>query len=76
MKYALVFMPHTASYRVHASDCSAAIEDGLARHPRHRFPAEFNSVEEARAFADADETEKAGEPTKAAFKACPCTRAR
>lgn len=69
-KYVLAFAANTASYRVHAEGCSAAVE----KRQYYVFEERFGSIDEARAFADADETVKAGEPVKAIFKVCKCAK--
>jgi heme-degrading monooxygenase HmoA len=73
-KYTLTFSGKTAKYACHAVTCSAA--HGNSKKDIHSFLGhmEWASVEATRAFANADESEKAGQPTRANWKACPCTR--
>lgn len=70
MKYVLTFAPKTAGYRCHWNVCSAAKD---SKHTV-KLPTVFDSIADARKWADADESDKAGEPTRANFKACSCCR--
>lgn len=72
MKYALLFIPKSCRYTVHAASCSAATD---VPDVRHRL-GEFDSVAAARTYANQDESEKAGEPTKAIWRQCNCTKAK
>jgi len=72
-RYVLVFMPNTCAYRCHAAGCKAAEHNPLAKKlPVMRLDPLFDTVAQARAFADADESEKAGASVQASFKACKC----
>ena len=70
MKFVLCFSTTTAGYRCHAITCKAATDS--ARY--HLMPETFETVDAARACANDDESQKAGEPTRADFKACACCR--
>ena len=75
MRYVLTFQPNTASYSAHAEGCRAAAS--VTRGARNVIliePEKFATVADAKAWADADESAKAGEKVRAKFKACPCTR--
>lgn len=74
-QFVLAFMHSTAAYRCHAEGCSAAKDNPTARNAISIFPERFGSVQECRAFADADESEKAGAKTKANFRVCKCAKA-
>ena len=72
IQYVLTFALGTYSYRCHTENCEAAIDKpGI----QNRFPETFESIDNARTFSDKDESAKAGEPTRASFKACECTMA-
>jgi hypothetical protein len=75
VKFTLVFMHNTASYCCHAQGCSAATDDPTRRGGRSAFPEAFESIAAAHAFADQDESEKAGESTKAIWRVCKCAKA-
>lgn len=66
---ALLFIPKTCRYSAHACNCSAYT--GSTRR-QVALPGTYETVEAARAFADADESDKAGKPTKAIFRVCKC----
>lgn len=71
MSYVLTFVYNTCAYRAHAQGCSAAVrtrDKGLIE------PETFETVEAARMWADTDESDKAGKPTRANFKACACCK--
>jgi hypothetical protein len=70
MNYVLTFSMKTAGYRCHAKGCSAAVN---TKHTA-LIPTQFSTVDAARNFANADESEKSGEVTKANFRVCNCAR--
>lgn len=72
MKFTLTFSATTAKYACHAMSCTAA--QGNEERGIHGPLGEFETIAEARAFADQDESDKAGQPTKAGWKLCPCAR--
>lgn len=72
MKYTLTYSATNAKYACHAAGCSAA--RGNEERGIHGPIGSFTTVAEARAWADADESEKAEEPVKANWKRCPCTK--
>ena len=76
MKYVLAFVCNTGSYRVHAETCRNAVQKIYTKNDQTVFEERFNTIEEAHAHADADESEKAGEPTKASFKVCTCAKVK
>lgn len=71
MKYVLTFVHNTGAYRAHALGCSAAVS---SKNKSLIEPEKFESVESARAWADEDESAKAGAPTRSNFKACACCK--
>jgi hypothetical protein len=40
----------------------------------HLIPETFDTIEAARAWSDADESEKAGEPVQSSFRVCDCAK--
>lgn len=78
MRYVVVFMGNTASYCVHAEDCTAATE--CTDLNRHRSPETFASVQDAHEWSDRDEWEKGDgdKPVKgsAKFRVCKCAKGR
>lgn len=72
MRYVLTFSGST-TYNVHAQGCTAAktTRGGLGKV---LLPETFDSIEAARAWANADESEKAGEKTEALFTVCKCAK--
>jgi len=72
MSFVLTFVPSTCAYKCHAVGCPAATVK--VRGTKQTLLEEtFDSVADARQWANADETAKAGKPVAAKFKACPCT---
>lgn len=67
MKYALTFALKTARYNVHLATCTASHTNAS----QNRVDT-FETVEAARAYADADEAEKGG--GKALWRQCACTK--
>lgn len=79
MKYAVIFVPATARYSCHALNCSAGqTKVGGKGYTQQRAPLEFDSIAEARAWADQDEYEKRSDdkPKKgcAIWRVCGCTK--
>jgi len=74
--FAVIFVANSCRYTCHASDCPQAVTKVHRRggSEQFRIEREFTSIEAARAFADADESEKAGEPTKAIWRVCGCAK--
>jgi hypothetical protein len=71
IKYILTFSTKTAAIHCHAEGCSAA----RATPHQNVFDEHFDSVAAAKAHADADESERAGEPTEAwGWKVCKCAK--
>lgn len=64
MTYEITFNANTATYACHASGCSAS---------RNQI-GPFATVDEARRYADQDESEKAGEQVKANWRVCKCCK--
>lgn len=73
MYYAIVFRYTTSAYGIHAQNCKHA------HHTKHQYCWIFedgngNTLEAAVASCHEDESEKAGKPTKAKVKICPCAK--
>jgi len=72
--FALCFNYTSCRYSVHATDCPACISNSQkVRLGGDGYP-EFDTIAEAKAWAHADESEKAGEPVKALLSVCKCAR--
>jgi len=74
MKYALTFVHKTCGYRVHATTCANAADKFFVKNSQSLIPESFDSIDAARAFADADESAKAGATVKANFRICNCAK--
>lgn len=73
--FALIFVRYTCRYSCHAWDCPAAKDTRKQfRILTENSPQDFDSIEAARAYADEDESTKAGQPTKAIWRVCKCTK--
>lgn len=74
--FVLTFHPNNCAYRCHVVGCFAATNQPLECGSNYRMSLskKFSSVVAARRYADTEESSKAGEPRKADFKACKCTR--
>lgn len=70
--YVLTFAANTAGYRCHAVGCKMAVS--MQRTNVHLIPETFDTIEAARAWSDADESEKAGEPVQSSFRVCDCAK--
>lgn len=57
-------------YKIHAMGCSAATTTGK----QVALGLTFRSVADAKDWANADESDKAGEVTKAKIKVCKCAK--
>lgn len=69
MQYVITFSHKTARYSVHAFTCSAA------KQTNTQSRIEFSgTVAEAVEWCHEDESDKAGEPVKAAVKVCGCCK--
>jgi hypothetical protein len=65
----LTFSPMTAVYAAHHHKCVQVNSKKV-----HAIDEKFPSVKAAHDWADRDESDKAGEPTKARFKSCACAK--
>jgi hypothetical protein len=70
MKYVMTFAMNTSGYRCHALGCLAAKDSRLT----NLLPGEFASIDDARNYANTDESEKAGCDTRADFRVCKCAK--
>lgn len=68
--YLLTYVTSTGNYRAHRLGC------GAATNTRKQVVIDevFDTIGDARTYADADESEKAGKATRAPFKSCECCR--
>lgn len=70
MNFALLFVPSSCRYSVHAANCPACVTK--ANMAQFRVPVEFESIEAAHKWADEDEQGKGGD--KAIWRVCKCTK--
>lgn len=70
VKFVLTFVPNTALYSVHAAGCSAA----ATTRQKNLIAEDFGSISAAVAWADQDESEKAGERVHASLSVCSCAK--
>lgn len=75
MKYAIVYIPRTGKYSIHAAGCSAA-SDNKRKVLLTRQCGEFDSVPAATTWCHADESDKAGHDLKAIVSVCKCTKSQ
>jgi hypothetical protein len=72
MKFVVTFVMNTARYCVHTEGCSAA----FTGKTKNLIPDTFDSIDSAVKWANEDESQKAGEPTKAILTICACAHKR
>lgn len=72
MKYVVIFVHNTGRYSCHAQNCRAATKDDP--HSQSLIPESFDTIAAAQAWANADESQKAGKPTEAIWRVCGCTK--